>query len=48
MFEASKYSHTFEDTLDKKERGYDFWMDLLEKHQGCSDAKVVIFHAGKI
>ena len=24
MFEASKYSHTFKDTLDEKERDYDF------------------------
>ena len=42
MLEASKYSHTFEDTLDEKERDYDLWMDLLENHQQCSDAKVVI------
>ena len=40
--EAIKYSHTFEDTFDENERDYDFWMDLLEKHQQCSDAKVAI------
>ena len=46
--EAIKYSHTFEDTFDENERDYDFWMDLLEKHQQCSDAKVVIsLYAGK-
>ena len=42
MFESSNYSHTSEDTLDEKERHYDLWMDLLGKHQQCSDAKVTI------
>ena len=45
---AIKDSHTFEDTFDENERDYDFWMDLVEKHQQCSDAKVVSsLYAGK-
>jgi len=40
--EASKYSHTFEGTFDENERDYDFWMDLLENHQQCTDSKAII------
>jgi len=40
--EASKYSHTFENTFDENERDYDLWMDLLENHQQCSDSNVFI------
>lgn len=42
FLEASKYSHTFEDIFDENGRDYDLWMDLLRKHQQCSDSKVVI------
>lgn len=42
ILEAIRYSKTFEDTFDENEIHYDFRMDLVGKHQQCSDAKVVI------
>ena len=41
-FDASKHTHTFEDTIDESERDFDFSVDLLEKNQQYSDTKVII------
>ena len=40
--QASRYSHNFEDINDENERNFNFWVGLLEMHQQCSDAEVII------
>jgi hypothetical protein len=40
--QASGYSHNFEDITDENERNFNFWVGLLEMHQQCSDATMII------
>ena len=45
---ALRYSHTFGNNSDENERDLEFWVELLQMHQQCSNAFVIIsLYAGK-